>query len=304
MPPKQTVASKKVNCQNIFGQPLTIFGLPVERDTIFSDHKGCYRKRIEKRQRKLLVKTTFVKFFLQHDERILCLTTGYSPVSVLEQVLTGPAFLFFKRALFVFTDRRILHIPTRFNHSSRSAISQIGYGDCAQIALKGRSLAIVFKNDKHECFHYLGYKERKKISALLATIAPRLEETGAHKQRVYLCPSCTNILDAQESFCPTCKMAFKSGLKARLRSILIPGGGYLYNRYTFPGVAVGLLETALLICLVYSLASLNAGLPVNFGVIALFLGLLVAEKFITSFHAQHLIEDFIPEEKDFALRKI
>jgi hypothetical protein len=304
MPQKKTPPSKPSKIQNIFGQPLAIFGLPVERDTIFSDHQGCYRKRIEKRQRKLLVKTTFVKFFLQHDERILCLTTGYSPVSVLEQVLTGPAFLFFKRAMFIFTDRRILHIPTRFNHSTRSAISQISYGDCSQITLKGRSLNIVYKNDKRECFHYLGSKERKKIGALLTSIAPVLKESGAYRQRVYLCPSCTNILDTQESFCPTCKMAFKSSLKARLRSILIPGGGYLYNRYTFPGVAVGLLETALLICLVYSLASLNAGLPVNFGVIAIFLGLLVAEKFITTFHAQHLIEDFIPEEKDFALRKI
>jgi hypothetical protein len=304
MPQKKTPPSKPSKVQNIFGQPLTIFGLPVERDTIFSDHKGSYKKRIEKRQRKLLVKTTFVKFFLQHDERILCLTTGYSPVSVLEQVLTGPAFLFFKRALFIFTDRRILHIPTRFNHSTRSAISQIAYGDCAQIALKGRSLNIVYKNGKYECFHYLGIKERKKIGVLLTSIAPELKETGAYRQRVYLCPSCTNILDTRESFCPTCKMAFKSSLKARLRSILIPGGGYLYNRYTFPGVAVGLLETVLLICLVYSLASLNAGLPVNFGVIGFFLGLLVAEKFITTFHAQHLIEDFIPEEKDFALRKI
>jgi hypothetical protein len=301
---KPTVKSKPVKCQNIFGQPLTIFGLPVDRDTIFSDPKGNYKKRIEKRQRKLLVKTTFVKFFLQHGERILCLSTGYSPVNILEQVLTGPAFLYFKRALFIFTDRRILHIPTRFNHSARSAISQISYDDCAHITLKGRSLDVVYKNDRHECFHYLGSKERKKISALLESIAPKIKDTGLHRQRVYLCPSCTNILQAQESICPTCKMAFKSSLNAKLRSILIPGGGYLYNRYMLPGVAVGLLETALLTCIVYSLASLNAGLPANIGMIALFLGLLIAEKSITAFHAHHLIEDFIPEEKNFALRKI
>ena len=99
-------------------------------------------------------------------------------------------------------------------------------------------------------------------------------------------------------------MAFKSSLKAKLRSILIPGGGYLYNRYMIPGIAVGLLETALLTCLVYCLASLNAGLPANIGLIALSLVLLIAEKSITAFHAHHLIKDFIPEEKNFALRKI
>jgi hypothetical protein len=304
MPHKKTSTSKPLKIKNIFGQPLTIFGLPVERDVIFSDHKGNYKKRIEKQQRKLLVKTTFVKFFLRPDERILCLTAGYSPVSILEQILTGPAFLFFKRALFIFTDKRILHIPTRFDKSPRSAISQISYDDCSAIYLKGRSLAVAYKNNKQENFHYLGSKERKKISALLEGIAPRLKETGLHRQRVYLCPSCTNILNARESFCPTCKMAFKSSLNAKLRSLLIPGGGYLYNYYMLPGVAAGLLETALLACLAYRLASLNAGMPPDFGMIALLLGLLVAEKFITTFHAQHLIEDFIPEEKNFALRKI
>jgi hypothetical protein len=304
MPQKTAITSKPFKCLNIFGQPLSIFGLPVERDFIFSNHKGSYKKRIEKRQRKLLVKTTFVKFFLQHDERILCLTSGYSPVSILEQILTGPAFLFFKHALFIFTDKRILHIPTRFNQSTRSAISQISYDDCSGIYLKGRSLVVAYKNSEQECFHYLGSKERKKISALLEGIAPKFKEAGLHQQRVYLCPSCTNILNARESFCPTCKMAFKSSLKAKLRSLLIPGGGYLYNYYTLPGVAAGLLETALLACLAYRLAAISAGMSADFGMIALLLGVLIAEKFIAAFHAQHLIEDFIPEEKDFALRKI
>jgi hypothetical protein len=40
---------------NIFGQPLTIFGVPVDREKIFANHKGIYQKRVEKRQRKLIV---------------------------------------------------------------------------------------------------------------------------------------------------------------------------------------------------------------------------------------------------------
>ena len=54
----------------------------------------------------------------------------------------------------------------------------------------------------------------------------------------------------------------------------------------------------MLACLAYSLATLDTDLPVNFGIIALFLGLLIAEKFITAFHAHHLIEDFILERKE------
>jgi acetone carboxylase gamma subunit len=304
MPQKQATTSKPLKVQNIFGQPLTIFGLPVERDIIFSDSKGTYKKRIEKQQRRLLVKTTFIKFFLQDDERILCLTTGYSPVSILEQILTGPAFLFFKRAYFIFTDRRILHIPTRFNQSSRSAISQISYDDCSMIHLKGRSLIVTYKNNKQECFHYLGRREKKKIGALLKNITPKLKEAGSLQQRVYLCPSCTNILKAREFICPTCKMVFKSSAKANLTSLLIPGGGYFYNHYTFPGILVGLLDSALIICLAYRLSSLNAGMPANTIMIAVLLGSLIIEKFITTYHAGHLIEDFIPEKKNYTQRKI
>jgi hypothetical protein len=304
MPQDKATTSKPLKVQNIFGQPLNIFGLPVERDVIFADYKGNYKKRTEKQQRKLLVKSTFIKFFLKPDERILCLTTGFSPVSILEQLLTGPAFLFFKRALFVFTDRRILHIPTRFNHSPRSAISQISYDDCSMIHLKGRSLMVTYKNNKQECFHYLGRKEKKKISTLLNNITPKLKEAGSLQQRVYLCPGCAEILNARESACPACKMAFKSSLKTMLTSLLIPGGGYFYNFYTLPGVIVGLLELSLIAYLAYRLISLNAGTAADFGMIGLLLGLLVMEKFITTYHTRHLIEDFIPEKKNYAQRKI
>jgi hypothetical protein len=301
---EQGTTSNPLKAQNIFGQPVSIFGLPVERDIIFSDFKGNYKKRVEKQQRKLLVKTTFVKFFLQDEERILCLTTGYSPVSILEQVLTGPAFIFFKRALFVFTDRRILHIPRRFNQSHRNAISQISYDDCSKIHLKGRSLVVTYKNNKQECFHYLGRKEKKKIGALLKNITPKLKEAGSLQQRVYLCPSCTGILKSRESLCPACKLAFKSTLKTVLTSLLIPGGGYFYNSYMLPGVVVGLLDIALIVCLVYYLTFLNTGPADNFGMVALFLGLLTLEKFITTYHAKHIIEDFIPEKRNYDQRKI
>ena len=42
-----------------------IFGLPIDREALFSNHKGIYKKRIEKRQRHLIVKMTFLKPFLK-----------------------------------------------------------------------------------------------------------------------------------------------------------------------------------------------------------------------------------------------
>ncbi|MFZ1987376.1 MAG: hypothetical protein WAU91_23405 [Desulfatitalea sp.] len=289
---------------NIFGQPLSIFGVPVDRDKIFTNHKGDYKKCVEKRQRGLIVKSTFIKFYLHHGEQIQCLTTGYSPISAIEQIATGPAFLFFKRALFIFTDKRILHVPTRFDRSPRSAVSQIMYEDCAQLAIKGRALHVEYKNGRKDIFPYIGRKEKRKIQAMVSNLPLTPKEAGRLQGRVYLCPSCTHVLPSDAHCCNVCKLVFKTDSKAKLRSALIPGGGYFYSRYPAVGAAVGLIELALMIFLIYKGVALYKGLPVSFGLLALAACGLILEKLITTFHAQELIKNYVPEEKDFAMRKI
>ena len=75
------LAASTARSLNIFGQPQVIFGVPVERDIIFTNHRGIYKKWIEKRQRKLIVKTTFVKFFLQSIPRVLLVHYRFFPAS-------------------------------------------------------------------------------------------------------------------------------------------------------------------------------------------------------------------------------
>lgn len=290
---------------NIFGRPLSIFGVPVDRKIIFADHKGNYKSRIEKRQRKLIVKSTFIKFFLHHNEQIQCLTTGYSPVSVLEQVLTGPAFLFFKRAIFIFTDERILHIPTRFNRSSfNSAVSQILYEDCAGIVLKGRNLIVKYKNGTEERFPYIGRREKKKLRALLAGVELKPKAAGKLKQRALLCPSCTNVLNRSANTCPACKLKFKSGLGAKIRAWLIPGGGYFYTRHMLMGTVACILEIAIMAKIIYDWIAFRDGLSVNLLLTAVLLCVLMGEKAISAFHCSQLVQDFLPVPKEFATRKI
>jgi hypothetical protein len=65
-----------------------IFGLPVDRESLFSNHKKVYKKRIEKRQRKLIIKLSFLKPFLKKGEKILLVSTGYSPITSLAQYVT------------------------------------------------------------------------------------------------------------------------------------------------------------------------------------------------------------------------
>ena len=304
MPSVHAVGNDSVRSQNIFGQPLTIFGIPVDRETIFSDHKGIYRIRTEKRQRKLIVKSTFIKFFLHHEETIRCLTTGYSPVSIKEQLITGPAFLYFKKAIFIFTNKRILHVPTRFNRSQYGAVSQILYEDCARIIMKGRTLHVDYKNGRQEAFPYLGRQEKKKLRTLIAGVTLSPKEAGQLKSRVHLCPSCTHILQPGDKICETCKMKFKTPFKAKLFSLLIPGGGYFYSRFKIIATAAGLFETALMTVLVLQGLALHRGTPVALHWVALPAFALVLEKFVMAYHTQTLIQNVIPEKGDYAVRKI
>jgi hypothetical protein len=289
---------------NIFGRPLSIFGVPVARETIFSNHQGVYKNRIEKRQRKLIIKTTFIKFFLQADERILCLTTGYAPVSLKEQVLTGPAFLFFKRAVLVFTDRRILHVPARFNHGTGCAITQIRYDDCAALDVKGRSLVVMYKNGTEETFPYIGRREKKKIASLLDSVPQSSAASDGFHRRVHLCPSCTSPLENDTQCCPKCRLEFKTPGQARMRSIFIPGGGYFYNHYSALGFTLGLIEIGLVVHLLFNAMAFREGLPVNFGTMTVILCLLVCEKIVTTFHSEQLARNLIPDSKDYAMRKV
>jgi uncharacterized protein YlaI len=300
----QSLQSKNRTGQNIFSRPLSIFGVPVDRDIIFSDHNGRFNSKVEKRQRNLIVKSTFIKFFLHPDERLHGLTTAYSPTGMKEQIFTGPAFLLFKRAILIFTDKRMLHVPTRFNRSSHGAVSQVSYEDCETMYLKNRCLVVRYKTGEEETFLYIGRKEKRKIRSLIDAL-PAISKKSSHQPgRIYLCPNCTNPLETDSHQCSSCHLEFKTDLQARIRSILIPGGGYFYSRYPVMGVIIGLMETALVSYLVFTYTCFHQGIPIQFGLLSVLAFGLLLEKAIAAFHARHLIRNYLPESDDYAMRKV
>ena len=119
-----------------------IFSLPVDKEVMFTDHKGNYKKKIEQQQRELIIKIPFLKQFLGPDENILLITSGYSRVNTLDQILTAWLFIYLKRSLFVFTNKRIFHIPTTVHYRYRYSIAQILFSENQSITLKGRSLIV------------------------------------------------------------------------------------------------------------------------------------------------------------------
>ena len=122
-----------------------VFGMSVDKDIMFSNHRGRQRSGIAKRQRKLVTKVSFLRSFLEPDEIILLVTTGHSPPTVLEKFGIGWLFLYLKRSILVFTDRRVFHVPTTPIYTYRQSIAQIPYAACKSIKMKGGNMVVQYK---------------------------------------------------------------------------------------------------------------------------------------------------------------
>ncbi len=274
-----------------------LFGLPVNRDILFSNHKNVYKQRIEKRQTKLTKKISFIKPFLKDDEEILLVTTGCSPISFLDQLLTGWVVFYLKRSVFVFTNKRILHIPTKMNYSYRNSISQILYTDCQTITVRGRKLMVNYKNGDNERFLYIPRNIVKKLKAMLKSIS--LEGVpGKAQKRVHLCPCCTKELEEGKYTCPHCNLVFKDKGEAKKISLLYPGGGYFYTRHPFLGVGDALTEFILLILVIVSLVEIMKGNQTGFAALIFYGIVLTVEKAITVYHSNHFVKEYITMEKE------
>jgi len=293
----QDIKREEMANQRVGLQRQNLLGLPVDSDILFSNHKNVYKKRIEKRQIKLIGKISFIKSFLQEDETILLVTTGCSPISLLEQLLTGLVVFYLKRSLLVFTNKRIFHIPTKLNYAYRNSIAQILYPDCRNIAVKGGNLVVKYKNGKKETFLYIAPAERKKIKALLKTIP--LEGTPSiSRERIHLCPRCTNELQKDRHICPTCRLVFKDRAEGKKISLVYPGGGYFYTRHPFLGISDAITELILIALVIMAFVATMKGIEGSIVLLSTWGIALVIEKAVTVYHSNHFIKDFITKEKE------
>lgn len=274
-----------------------MYGIPVDREVLLTNHKNVHKKRIAKRRRKLVEKITFLKPFLEENEKVLLVAKGYSPVSTFEKYLIGWFFIYLKRSLFVFTNQRMFHIPTTSAYTYRDTIAQIIYSGCKSMAMRGRSLIIEYsKPSTTERFLWLSGKEKKKITELLKTITLNTQP-DQRAERTHLCPSCTKALSKDTYACKSCGLKFKTKIAAILFSILFPAGGYLYTRKYFLGFIGVLIEIVLVSVMVLSLMNIKNGVE---GSIYWFLFSIVAllfEKAVMIFHTSDLIKEFIPKKR-------
>ena len=274
-----------------------IFGLPVDTGILFSNHKGIYKRRIEKRKTKLLQKLGFLANFLDADEKIVFVAAGCSPYTPLERLTIGAVWLILiKRSLFVFTNKRLLHIPTSWKFDYRGSIAQILYQDCRRLHVKSGRLVAEYHNGRTEKFSYIPACDRDVIKHFQFATSES-DRRSENPQRNHLCPNCTEVLPARTVACPSCGLEFKNRATALTRSVLLPGGGYFYTGHPFIGIGDALTESYLLIITLVSLGLALLGDGEAMLTFLLFLAALTIEKLVTIYHSNSFLTEFIPKDR-------
>ncbi len=273
-----------------------IFGLPVDTHILFSNKKGIYKRSIEKRKTKLLQKLGFLGNFLDPDEKIVFVAPGCSPYTMLERATVGTLWLvLIKRALFVFTNKRLLHIPTSWKFDYRGSISQILYQDCRRLHVKSCKLIAEYHNGRKEKFSYIPACDRDVIKHFQFARS-EADRRSENPQRNHLCPNCAEILPAHTVTCPSCGLAFKTRAKALTRSLLLPGGGYFYTGHPFVGIGDALGESYLVILALLTFFAGMLGDVEAMSTFPIVLVVLALEKLGTIYHSNGFLDELLPAD--------
>jgi hypothetical protein len=272
------------------------FDLPINSKIIFSNHNDVYKKRIERRQRSLLRHLSFLDHFLDSGEEIFLVTTACSPISFSERFWTGLNVFSLKHSLLIFTNKRIFHVPVTKDHVYKGSIANLYYTGCQSIQVRRTSLVVKYKDGKTEKFHHIAIREERKIKAFLKSMPFEQVPHAAKKGRHHLCPRCTKELDEGAFICVNCSLEFKNKAEAR-KTAFLPGGGYFYTRHPFLGIADATIEIILFALIILSLIGEHRGIKYSQWGIVLFSFLLVFEKFLTTYHSNSFMKEFIPKKK-------
>ncbi len=269
-----------------------IFGIPVDPEVLFTDAGNIYHARIEKRQRQLIIKLSFVRSFLYPGERVIQLTTAYSPLRLLEQLLTAGLFLDLERSILIFTNYRILHVPVGRHRRYRQSIAQIRYADIRSIRLQRGALVIAYKKGPVEKFKAVAFTERRKIKQLLPAL-PLTRKVLSPSTRTHLCPQCAHPLAQPVTSCVHCGQAFKKKSLALLATLCTPGGGYCYLGHRHPWVCFSLVEAAWWLLAAICLHRQGPA-AITSAVFWLSLTAMALLRGLACLHGAHFLSEFVP----------
>jgi len=288
-------------------------GVQVREDILFTNVKGETDDRSRKRAEEALASLhDILPNLLEPSEAILyVIKTCQAPLGTLEQLFLGWYVYRVTATRLVFTNLRLLHFGLGSGGKWNRILKSVRWGDVTKAKVKGwinRLLELRYADGKKERYWRLPKKDGKKAQAILDAVLPQSRgEATAALGFQSICPNCRAALTAGNYQCAPCGQKFKDEKTLRWRTILIPGGGYLYSGMTFLGVLAFLSEGALTlatITFVLMALGLMAAERAENGQImaapelwatALILAIILAlNKALEFIHGRRVVRSFIP----------
>jgi hypothetical protein len=295
---------------------LTRDGLSVREDVLYSDTHGQENEKTRKRADESLNKLRNVlPGLLEPDETILYVVKNcQAPLGMLEQLLLGWQAYLITATTLVFTNLRILHFGVDTRGNWKRTIKSVRWGDIQEAKVKGllsKVLQLRYGNGKKEKYWRLRGKDGRKVKDVVAALIPASRgESTATGGIVSICPQCQTVLMTGIYKCGQCGLEFKNEKTLATRTILLPGGGYLYAEIWVAGVLAFLVEGILTLALLFfalqaaGIAAItadeNGHIPTRgeLWAVVFFFALIVGlNKALEYVHCRRVIQTFLPLKK-------
>ena len=233
---------------NVVPRPLSVGGLSIREDVLFTDAKGQESDRSRKKAEKLLEDWRgILSGVLEPNEMVFHIVKNcQAPVSALEQFMLGWHAYGVTATMLVLTNLRILHLGLTGRGKWKRVLKSVRWGDVTEAKVKGwigRTLDLKYASGKKDRYWKVPGRDGRKIKDIVAAVLPasRGEATPA-QEMTSLCPDCRNALTPRNYRCKQCGLGFKDEKTLLKWTLLIPGGGYLYSGFIALGIISVLVE--------------------------------------------------------------
>ena len=198
--------------------------------------------RIRVQSAKALLPT--LKKALEPGEVVLFISARGFTFYLWEQLFGAGAWAGFVNATtLVLTDRRILAFNVKNRGRTPKDIKNaIPLSEIKSVRGFGALLTLQLRDGKYLRVSGLTFADAKELKARLGHEVENMDAatstlSAGGKSLQHLCPVCCKPIEKVDSLqCPSCRSEFRSGRKAALRSLLLPGLGNIYLKHTMLGV--------------------------------------------------------------------
>ena len=288
-------------------------GIQIREDVLYTNAKGEPDDHSRNRADEALASLHDVlPSLLEPNEAVLyVIKSCQAPLGALEQLFLGWYVYRVTATRLVFTNFRLLHFGMGPGGKWNRTLKTLRWGDVTGAKVKGwinRLLELRYANGTKERYWRLPKKDGKKARAILDAVLQQSREQATAAQGFQsICPDCRTPLAAGDYQCGNCGLKFKDEKTLRWRTILIPGGGYLYAGMTLLGVLAFLSEGIFTLATIFSVL-MAVGLippetaengqkmgPADLWRAALILAFILAlNKALEYLHSRRVIRSFIP----------